>query len=306
MARKSGNSVALTLKALLALGLGIASGHASGAPITFNTALPLAKGHFVFRELLVAGRSGDDPSGADRDFRGRAAVTAFGYGVTSDLALFGVLPYVDNELELTAGGQRVTRSASGFGDLSLFGRYTVIRRDDPGRTFRIAPFAGLKAPTGDDDKRDALGRLPPDVQPGSGSWDAFAGVVASYQTLDFQIDSQVSYAMNSEANGFEAGDAARFDASLQYRLWPRALSADVPAFVYGVIELNLIHRGKNRTGGVADPDSGGTALFLTPGLQYVTRRWIVEAGVQLPVVQDLRGTALETDYVLHAGLRFNF
>ena len=52
--------------------------------------------------------------------------------------------------------------------------------------------------------------------------------------------------------------------------------------------------------------SGGTTLFLVPGLQYVTRRWIVEAAVQLPVVQDLNGTALENDYIVRAGFRFNF
>ncbi len=43
-----------------------------------------------------------------------------------------------------------------------------------------------------------------------------------------------------------------------------------------------------------------------PGLQYVTKRWIVEAGVQIPVVQDLNGTALEKDYIFRAGFRFNF
>lgn len=306
MAVKSANNEAWLFKGLLALGLGIAAGQSFVAPITFNTALPVGKGDFVFRELVVIARTGKDPSGANRDLRSTAAITALGYGVTGDLAIFGVLPYVDKEQELTSGGQRVTRGASGFGDLGLFGRYTTIRRDHPGRTLRTALFAGVKAPTGDDDERDTFGRLPSEVQPGSGSWDAFAGAVASYQRLDFQIDSQLSYAMNGEANGFEAGDTARFDASLQYRIWPRALAAGVPAFLYGVIEMSLIHRGKNRVGGVADPDSGGTTLFLTPGLQYVTKRWVLEAGVQLPVVQNLRGTALETDYVLHAGFRFNY
>jgi hypothetical protein len=47
-------------------------------------------------------------------------------------------------------------------------------------------------------------------------------------------------------------------------------------------------------------------VFLSPGLQYVTKRWIVEGVVQLPVVQNLHGTALENDYVLRAGFRFNF
>ena len=43
-----------------------------------------------------------------------------------------------------------------------------------------------------------------------------------------------------------------------------------------------------------------------PGLQYVTKRWIVEAAVQVPVVQDLNGTALEKDTILRGGFRVNF
>ena len=144
------------------------------------------------------------------------------------------------------------------------------------------------------------------MQPGSGSWDPFAGVVATYQVLDFQLDAQASYRVNTEANGFEFGDVARFDASLQYRLWPRTLGRGVPGFLYGILEANLIHEDRDEDGGVDDPNSGGTTLFLTPGLQYVTKRWIVEAAVQLPAVQDLNGTALENDYVVRAGFRFNF
>ena len=144
------------------------------------------------------------------------------------------------------------------------------------------------------------------MQPGSGAWDAFGGVVATFQTLDYQIDGQVSYRGNGEANDFEAGDVARLDGSLQYRLWPRKLGSGVPGFLYGVLEAGLVYRDNNRVGGIDDPNSGGTTLFLTPGLQYVTKRWIVEGVVQLPVIQDLNGTALENDYVIRAGFRVNF
>ncbi len=217
-----------------------------------------------------------------------------------------MLPWFDKRLDMRMGGQDVTRSEQGLGDLTLLGRYTAYQSDARGRTVRLAPFLGVKAPTGEDDARDRLGRLPPPVQPGSGAWDVLGGVVLTWQTLDFQIDSQVSYKANWEANGFEAGDVAALDASLQYRLWPRSLGAGVPAFVYGVIEVNLVHSGRDRVGGVDDPNSGGTTLFITPGLQYVTRKWIAEAGVQIPVVQNLHGTALETDYVFTAGFRINF
>jgi len=276
------------------------------APITFNTALPVAKGEFVFREQFVISQSGHAPSATHQDRTVWSAVSVLGFGITGKLAVFGILPYVNKDLDLTVSGQRRNRNADGLGDTSLFGRYTLYQQDWPGRTLRVAPFAGFKAPTGKDDERDSLGRLPPSVQAGTGSWDAFGGVVASYQTLDYEIDSQISYRGNGQTSRFEAGDEARLDASLQYRLWPRILGAGVPGFWYGVIESNLVYQEKNQVSDEVDPDSGGTRWFLTPGFQYVTKRWVFEGAVQLPVVQDLNGSALENDYIVRAGFRVNF
>ena len=257
------------------------AGPAWAAPETFNTALPVAKGEFVFREQFFYKKASDDPSPADREVENLGAISVLGYGVTSDLAVFGVLPYLDKELDMTTpGGQRVTRSTNGIGDARLFGRYTVFKNNFPGGNFRVAPFAGIELPTGDDDDSDSLGTLPATLQLGSGSWDPFGGVVATYQTLDYQIDVSAGYEVNTEANDFEFGDLARFDASLQYRLWPRELSGGLPGFLYGVLEGNLIYQGKNEIDGSEDPNSGGTTLFVDPGLQYVTKRWILEAIVQ--------------------------
>jgi hypothetical protein len=292
--------------AAMCLGLSAGTGTALAAPLTFNTALPVAEDEFVFRGQFVLSQSGDDPSGADRDRTAWSAVSVLGYGVAGDLAVFGVVPYVDKQLELTTGGLRRARSARGLGDIRMFGRYTAYQVDAQGRTFRVAPFAGVEAPTGKDDETDSFGRLPASVQPGSGSWDPFGGIVVTYQTLQFQIDAQASYQANSEANDFEFGDVARLDASLQYRLWPRTLGGGVPGFLYGVIETNLVHKDRNESGGVDDRNSGGTTLFVVPAVQYVTKRWIVEAAIQLPAFQDLNGTALENEYIARAGFRFNF
>ena len=84
------------------------------------------------------------------------------------------------------------------------------------------------------------------------------------------------------------------------------LTSGVPGFLYGVVEANLIYQDNNQSAGIDNPNSGGTTLFLLPGLQYVTKRWIIEAGAQLPAIQDLNGTALEKDYIVRAGLRVNF
>ena len=293
------------VKAVLTV-LCLSAATAQSAPITFNTALPVHEGGYVLREQFVYMRNADDPTPARRDMEVTGLVSVLGYGVTRDFALFGMLPSFDKRLEMNMGGQDLTRRQSGIGDLTLLGRYTAYEYNAPGRTFRIAPFLGLKAPTAEDDARDGLGRLPPPIQSGSGSWDALGGAVLTYQTLDFQTDSQMSYKANREANGFQAGNVAEFDGSLQYRLWPRSLGAGVPAFLYGVLEANLVHSAKDRVNGVSDPNSGGTTLLITPGLQYVTRKWIVEAGVQIPVSQHLNSTALKNDYVFTTGLRLNF
>jgi len=293
----------LSLAGLIA----ISAATVQAAPVTFNTALPVAKDVFVNRELLVLMRSGGDASGLNRDRDVNVLVSVLGYGVNEKLALFGTLPYINKELALTMNGIPVARSNDGFGDLTLFGRYTLFQQNAPGWTFRVAGFAGTKMPTSTDDKNDNLGRLPTPLQLSTGAWDGFGGVVATWQTLDFELDGQISYRNNGEANGFEAGDEWRLDGSLQYRLWPGSLvGPDIPGFLYGVLEANLVYKDRNVLNGQDVAGSGGTTLFLSPGLQYVTKRWIVEGVVQFPISQNLHGMALENDYVVRTGFRWNF
>ncbi|MEE8305522.1 MAG: transporter [Candidatus Tectomicrobia bacterium] len=276
---------------------------AIAAPITFNTALPVGAGKFVNREQFILARSGHDPSNSGREVDTNSLESVLAYGVSGKLSMFGILPLVGKELRLPGG---VKRDSSGFGDARLFARYSLYQRDNPGRTFRVAGFGGIKIPTGDDDETDSLGRLPIPLQSGTGSWDASIGGVISYQTLDFGVDTQLSYRANTEANDFEAGDVTRLDASLQYRLWPVKIGSDTASFLYGVLEANIVHSQKDAIFGQSIPDSGGTTVFITPGIQYAAKKWILEAAVQLPVSQNLNGNALENDYVFRAGFRINF
>jgi len=278
----------------------------SAAPITFNTALPVAKEEYLVRQQFIVMQSGDDPGMSNRDRHEMASITALAYGINNRLAVFGIIPYRDIELDLDMGATHVQRSNSGLGDVSLFGRYIFHQNNQSGRTLRLAAFAGIKAPTGEDNATDSLGTLPPTLQTGSGSWDGFGGLVVTHQTLEYQFDSQLSYRVNTEANNFEAGDILRIDASFQKRFWPRNLGSGVPGFLYGVLEVNLINQAKNTVNNANDVNSGGTRILVAPGIQYVTRRWIVEGAVQLPVAQNLNGSALEIDTIVRAGVRFNF
>lgn len=279
---------------------------ADAAPVTTNTALPVAEGTFIWRsQFIQRARSDDGP--LDRDVTVRAWANVLGYGLSGDFAIFGVLPwFIDRELDVTTPDGRVSRVTDGPGDIEVFARYTALKRDWRGRTLRVAPLLGVKAPTGDDDDRDELGRLPRPLQTGTGTWDFFAGVVTTYQTLEWQFDAQVMYRNHGTDEGFSPGAEARLDASLQYRFWPRRLAAGTPGFIYGVLESNLVHRRADQVQGSRDPDSGGTQWLLAPGLQYVGRRWIVEAALQFPVSGNPRGNAVQDDYILRGGLRFIF
>jgi len=278
------------------------------APNTFNTALPVAQGQYLWREQWVLReRSGGGPKGAEVSVRALGSV--LGYGVNSKLALFGVVPYFfDKELSVNTPDGRLERDTDGIGDISLFGRYTLYQNDFTGGTFRVSPLLGLTAPTGDDKDRDGLGELPRPLQAGDGAWDGFGGVVATYQTLQYQWDAQLLYRENGRHDGFARGDEVRLDASLQYRIWPPSLEgvSGTPGFVYALLESNLIDRERDEIGGGTDPNSGGTQWLLAPGLQYVTRSWIVEGTVQLPVAEDSNGDAIQDDYIVRVGFRRSF
>lgn len=284
----------------------VSSDIAEAGPITFNSGLQVSPGVFIWREQVVLFRSSDDPSPADRDLRVLAVPSVLAYGVTRNLTLFGIVPYLNKTLDLTTPAGRIRRTTQGIGDGVALARYTIYRLDDVGETIRIAPLLGLKFPTGDDDERDQFGRIPQPLQLGSGSWDPMVGTIFTWQTLQWEFDSAFEYTFRTPANNFEFGDVAELDASFQYRIWPFKVDEGVPAFVYVVLESNLFIQGKNEIQGRKQEDSGGTSWFLAPGLQFVSKRWVFESVVQLPVVQDLNGQALENDYIFRIGFRFNF
>ena len=278
----------------------------------FETALPVSRNEYVLKQELHFTASENDVTSADRQARAYSVVTALGYGLTPRLALFGVIPFGHKTLESGPTSARVKRSSTGLGDIRLFGRYTVFQQDGLGTTFRISPFAGLELPTGDDNKRDRLGRLPPRTQSGSGSWDVFTGLVATYATTVWQLDGQASYQLNTRANGFEAGNVLQAGFSFQYRLNSHNSDGETAGFfqravgVYGILEANLRTTGRDMVTGVENLNSGGTVFFLLPGLQFETGRWIFDVAVQIPAYQDLYGTALEEGPTFRTGIRANF
>ncbi len=281
---------------------------ARAGAITFNTALPVHSGETIVREQVIWLRATDDPTSSHRELDVVSAPTVLVYGASPRWTLFGVIPVLDKRLELaTPDGRRVERTASGLGDARAFVRATALEIDRPGETLRLAPFAGVKLPTGADDDADRLGRLPRPLQLGTGSWDPLGGLIFTWQTLGWELDTSASYQLRTEAHGVDGGDEARGDASFQYRVWPwREIGPGVPDWLFAVVETNAVWRGKDEVAGTADPDSGGFEAYVAPGLQWITLRTVLEAAVQIPVVQHVDGRGLGDDFIARLSFRMNF
>lgn len=276
-------SITTSLSALAAT---FAASPALAAPITFNTALPVSEDGIVLRQQFIF----TEASGPDTEIESLTSVTVGGYGISSKWAVFGVLPVTHIERE----AQGVESDTFGLGDAVLFSRYEILRLDKKGATTRIAPILGVRLPTGETGETS------------DGSLDVFGGLVATVATTDYNLGGQIVYTANREANEFEAGDTLAVDASLQYRVWPDSLSADTKGFLFGVIEGNITWQDDARFSDEHAEQSGGTSLSLSPGLQYVTQRWIVEAAVTIPVANDFSDDRVRPDYSARTSLRINF
>jgi len=292
-------SVALFIIVLFCLSL-VPTIKVLAAPINSNVALPVRKGGFVFRSQVRWLRATDDPTSSDKEINVVVIPNVLVYGATPDLALFAIFPFIFRNVESNdpSSGKRVNKNDNGIGDLTLIARYTVYKRDYPSGTARFAPLAGLKLPTGDDDLEpittDSI-----DFQ--------FGGV--STVTWDFgrhEIDADLIYKIKTEAEDFEQGNDLIYDLAYEFRVYPWTLpDVGVPNFLYLVAEANGIISQKNKLNGKTIANSGGNILFISPGIQFASKRFILETSIQLPVIQDLNGNQVERDFILTAGFRVN-
>jgi len=278
----------------------------SFAAIQTDVALTPAKGQTILRTQYSQTRKGDDPTDQNRSMTIHAAKQVVVYGFTDQTAGFLVVPYLNKDLRTFSNGQRVSREASGIGDLTLFVKQRLFRKDEPGATTRLAILGGLELPTGEHDGSDGLGRLPPALRLGSGSVDPLAGIVFTRQTQWYELSQDLAYQVNTGHDDLQFGDVFRHDTGAWFRVWPKESPGwTAPRALHVVLELNGVWQAKHRSGGTLK-DSGGYTLFLSPGIQFVTARWLWEGSVQIPIAESLNGNELGTNWVVTLGTRTTF
>ncbi len=260
---------------LLVLGATIA---APGAGLNTDVALTPPLGGTILRLQWRYTRLFDDPTPLDREVHQSVVPLTFVYGATENLALLGTLRIIDREIKFGSGE---TKTDTGFGDIPLLAKYRFYQDDQPGKTTRWAAIGGLEVPTFDDNFS-------------SESVDPIIGTVWTHQRRDWWIDWDLLYKFNT-AGGVAGDDELRGDVAYSYLLFGGERDATGPWGLYAIAEINAKY--------ITD---GSTQLLGSPGLQYITPNFILEAGVQLPIAQDMKSPRLNTDYTVVLSLRIQF
>ena len=259
--------------------------------INTNVALAVAEDEAIFRSQLRYRRATDDPTGADRGVDAVVLPQTLVYGVTPRWTAFATLPVLALRKFQTGDG-RVNRD-SAVGDLRLLARYTILADDyAPLSTRRLALLAGMKFPTGA-------------TRFGSPSFDPILGLVGTWAANRHEFDLDALYTITTERRDVEVGDAFVYDLAYRYRLWPGRFAGRLLQ-LNGVLELNGRWTARARVDGNRVSSSGGAVLLLSPGAQFITSRFIVEASFQIPIWQDLNGSQLEEDFTAVLSVRVPF
>ncbi len=236
------------------------------------------------------------------------------YAPSDTLTLAAMLPYVDVQMDhVTRGGQEFRTSASGVGDITLAGLLTVHEAESS----HVHLNLGLSVPTGSIDEEDetpaSMGndvQLPYPMQLGSGTWDLRPGLTWTGNGADWSWGAQAlgTLRMGRNDRDYSLGDRIDVTAWAAYRATERVS-------VSGRLALGRI---KNIDGAdsdlnpamvpTADPSRrAGTRVDALVGANALIgggHRLSLEFGY--PILQDLSGPQLETDFVGTIGWQFSF
>jgi hypothetical protein len=235
-------------------------------------------------------------------------IGSFDYVFDADWSLSVVAPIVDRDHQHIHNhrGQKLLDSwdFSGLGDVRALGRYRLSASEsrEAQEAGSVGLIFGLKLPTGSYDVRNGnREQAERTLQPGTGTTDAILGVYVvrtlPLQDLSWFAQAEVQLPVNAR-DGYKPGRRLVMDAGLRYDLtgeWSLLLQG------------NLLVRGKDSGMNAEPADSGGYALFLSPGASYAASKDVHLYGfLQLPLYQYVNGVQLTVSKAAMLGVSARF
>jgi hypothetical protein len=233
-------------------------------------------------------------------------LATYDYTFNQDWGVSATLPLLDRDhahLHNHMGTQILDRwNFTEVGDLRVLGRrqwrgesVEAQRLDFYGATF------GLKLPTGKRDVRNDNGDLAErTLQPGTGTTDLLVGgyfrrMLGSGSS--WFVDALLQQPLNTH-DEFRPGARVSLDAGYRWEATDR---------LGLMLQLNLLHRERDKGAQAESEDSGGDAIFVSPGASYtLTDKLQVYGFLQLPLYQYVNGVQLTADWAIVAGVSARF
>ncbi|MDJ0597540.1 MAG: hypothetical protein QNJ37_01660 [Crocosphaera sp.] len=238
------------------------------------------------------------------------------YGVTSNLTLMAMLPYVVKDMDhITRMNRGFNTDSEGIGDIKLTGLYQVLNENRQ----RIHFNAGISFPTGSIEARDRTPAgpdqlLPYPMQLGSGTLDLHPGITYLGQTDEWSWGTQIvgTLRLGTNSNSYKFGDEIMLTAwgAKKWSDWA-STSLRIKGRNWGNISGKDTRLNPNIVP-TADPTRrGGTQIDIGFGLNLFVPEGDLRTGrlaieFELPIYRALQGPQLETDWQLTAGLQFTF
>lgn len=286
--------------------------HARGE-IGQGTYLGVAEQFTHFGTVQVDGQKVANPTGQFLD--SSVSQVYVGYNFSDRVGVQFNLPVIYRSFKRPDGFQIDRGTESGLGDCSLIGNFLAYRILQDDLTVNWTLLGGVKFPTGSSDRiAEELNEVEVpgapesgihghDLTLGSGSFDGIVGSGIFTRWKRLFLSANVQYAIRTKGD-FDyqfADDLTWAGGPGVYLLLGHPYTLSLQAVVSGE------HKGRDTFQGQAAEDTGVTAVYLGPHLNFTwSNRFSAQLGADLPVSID--NTALQTvpDFRVRAGVNWHF
>ncbi|MEM9933895.1 MAG: hypothetical protein AAF824_09795 [Bacteroidota bacterium] len=237
---------------------------AQGPPIIADKPIMLGSGNKVIRTLTEIRHT----------TRGRFINTPLivNYLPTANTLVGVHINYLNSLFEFSSG----LGNDRNLGDIFLLGKYQFLRKDQTGKTFRMAAKTVQTLPTGKKLDIDMISM---------GTYQSYVGLIAGYESIKYGINQEVGYALMPESSKDE----------LRYRV-SFGLPLLTPTYPLRQLSLYFEYQTSWFT------ERGDHMLLYSQGLQYAHGRMTFEVAYQWPLSQEVDESE-KRDYSLFLSTR---
>jgi hypothetical protein len=231
------------------------------------------------------------------------------YGFHPKWEAIAVLPYVVTDVTTHMASQIQEIGMNGLADTQFFVQYDgLYSKDAPGGLTRLSSIFGVQAPTGAE-------------RFSTQAFEYTGGLIFEKAVnLKYYLTSDFEYTFSTGNNkGVSMGDSAQFDVVPAYMLIARGDAPGKASWTrkayerifrngtFLILELNGTWRANSTLQGANIPNTGGTTLKISPGIQYFpSRSFLLEFSAPLPTVTELKGVQPNPKTAFLVGFRYLF